>query len=221
MPCSPAASHLAARASQLTELDFARARRRGPARRRAAGFAWLRDLAAAAVAREGRAARRGARRALAARPRHPRRRGLAARSVGRAHPLLDRLRALHPVEPRRRLPLGLAQHARRAARGISTPLRTRPRPACRGSPPGRAWSPPACWSRAASAARRARRGRAGAGAGRRPFDDGGLISRSPTEQALLVDRLGLLRARLFRRQADACPTRSKPPRRRRWRRCTA
>ena len=123
-----------------------------------------------------------------------RRRGLGAASVGRAHPLLDRLRALHPVEQRRAAIARPCSTRWRAAPATSTPTPTRRRPGSTGSPPGAAWSPPACSSRAASRASRAAKPGWRARSPSAQFDDGGLVSRSPFEQVLLVDRLGLLRA---------------------------
>ena len=82
--------------------------------------------------------RRSTRKWLAALRRAGRRAGLAGRSVGPADPLLDRLCALHPVEPRPRLPLGRAPRAR-PRRPPSRPQRRQGAcPACRGSPPGAA-----------------------------------------------------------------------------------
>ena len=131
----------------------------GAAGRAAAGLLLASRPRRRRLAREGRAAGRSDGRPLAARARRQGRRRLGAASVGRAHPLLDRLCALHPVEQRQRLSLGAAQHAgaRRPAPRSAVP--TRRRPGSTGSPPGAAWSPPACSSRAASrASRAARRG---------------------------------------------------------------
>ena len=72
-------------------------------------------------ARARRQARRGDHPQMARRPcRAGQRAGLARRSVGPAHPLLDRLRALHPVEPRLGLSLAACSTPRRAAPAIST-----------------------------------------------------------------------------------------------------
>ena len=204
-PCSPAASPSAARRCRSTDLDFAARRRRRAARRAAAGLLLAARPRRRRVARERRAARRSARRPLAARPRHARRRRLARRPVGRAHPLLDGLRALHPVE---RATPAIARPCStrwRAARATSTPTPTRRR---RASTRITAW----CGVVAAGllvqgGVPRVARGEAGLARAlaAAQFDDGGLISRSPFEQMLLVDRLGLLRAAISR-PSRPCPT---------------
>ena len=162
---------------------------------------------------------RGGGRPLAARPRHQGRRGLGAASVGRADPLLDRLRALHPVEPRQRLSLGPAQHARARRAPPRRQRRQGAGRARRGSPPGAAWSPPGCSSRAASRASRAARP---GSPGRSPsaqFDDGGLISRSPVRTGAAGRPARPAARLLFRRQADH-PRRHRGRRRGRARRAS-
>ena len=100
-------------------------------------FAWLRDLSAAATRERGAQARRGDHAQMARRPcRAGQRAGLARRPVGPAHPVLDRLCALHPVERRPGLSLRRCSTRSPAARAISSAAPTRRRPACRGSPPG-------------------------------------------------------------------------------------
>ena len=127
----------AARTSRSPTSTVRRARHRGRVWRRACrafpGFA----ISPPPPAREkGAQAGRSARRPLAARPRHPRRRRLGAAPVGRADPVLGRLRALHPVERRRRLSLGPAQHARARRPPPRRHRRQGAGRARRGSPPG-------------------------------------------------------------------------------------
>ena len=73
---------------------------------------------------------------LAAHAEKVERAGLARRSVGPAHPALDRARAADPVVERPRLSLERCSTRSRAARAISTAARTRRRP---GSPRIAAW----------------------------------------------------------------------------------
>ena len=100
----------------LKDLDFGQVGADGPLAEQLQGFSWLRDLAAAASREKGaRLAEAAVGRWLLA---HGARVDQAWRPfVGRAHPLLDRLCALHPVEQRQRLSVGFAEHAgaRRAA----------------------------------------------------------------------------------------------------------
>ena len=143
-----------------------RSARAAPLAEQLQGFSWLRDLAAAASREKGaRLAEAIVGRWLLAHG-TTRRRRLGAASVGRAHPLLDGLRALHPVEQRQRLSLGPAQHARarraaprrqrrQGAAGLDADHRLVRRGRGRAAGPGR------------RSARRARRGGAGARAGRR------------------------------------------------------
>ena len=126
----------------LAEVDFATLGTQSPLGARNPGLRLAARPCRRRQPRPGRAARRGDRRALADRPRHAHRRCLGGRIMGQPDPVLDRLRALHPVEPRRRLSLGLAQHAGAGRASILPPPPTRPRRDCRGLPPGRASSPP-------------------------------------------------------------------------------
>ena len=145
-------------AAQATSIS-PRSARAAPLAEQLQGFSWLRDLAAAASREKGaRLAEAVVGRWLLAHGTQGRRR-LGAASVGRAHPLLDGLRALHPVERRQRLSLGAAQHARARRPPSRRATPTRPPPGSTASPPGAAWSPPACSSRAACrASPAARRG---------------------------------------------------------------
>ena len=171
--CLPDEFTSAARRSRSTISISPRSAPAAPLAEQLQGFSWLRDLAAAASREKGaRLAEAVVGRWLLAHG-TKRRRRLGAAPVGRAHPLLDGLRALHPVERRQRLPLGAAQHARarRPPPRCATP--TRRRPGSTGSPPGAAWLRPACSSRAASP--RVARGEAGLARAlaSAQFDDGG------------------------------------------------
>ncbi len=95
----------------LASLDFAALGIQGALASAAAGLFLASRPCRGSEPGERRQTGRSPRRALAARPWHPRRRCVAAGPVGRADPVLDGLRALRAVEPRRRLSLGLAQHA--------------------------------------------------------------------------------------------------------------
>ena len=206
---SPARRGLARRASSPSAARRSRSRistsrsvgRGGAAGRAAAGLLWLRDLAAAASREKGaRLAEAVVGRWLLAHGTQGRRR-LGAASLGRAHPLLDGLCALHPFEQRQRLSLGAAQHARPRR----PPPRSERRQGAAGLDRVTAW----CGVVAAGllvqgGVPRVARGEAGLARAlaSAQFDDGGLISRSPFEQVLLVDRLGLLRACYQAREAD-------------------
>ena len=101
---------------------------RGPLAEQLQGFSWLRDLAAAASREKGARLAEAHGRPLAARPRHQGGRSLGAASVGRAHPLLGRLCALHPVEQPTAAIARRCSTRWRAARATSTPTPTRPPP---------------------------------------------------------------------------------------------
>ena len=144
----------------LADLDFAALGSRRPARRAAAGLLLAARPRRRGQPREGRAARRGARRPLADRPRHPRRRGLARRTCGASASSSGP--PTRPTSCRAATP-AIARPCStrwRAAPAISTPPPTRRRRACRGSPPGPASSPPRLLVQGGVAARRPRRSRA-------------------------------------------------------------
>jgi uncharacterized heparinase superfamily protein len=210
--------HARQRDAAAADLDFAALGASGPLAEQLQGFSWLRDLAAAA-SRE-----KGAR--------------LAEALVGRwllAHgtrvdeawaPICGASASSSgpPTRPTScraatRLSLGLAQHAgaRRA------PSRFHRRQGAAGAERITAW----CGVVAAGllvqgGVPRVARGEAGLARAlaTAQFDDGGLISRSPFEQMLLVDRLGLLRACYFAAK-QTLPDGIEAPRRRRWRRFMA
>ena len=102
----------------LKELDFAALDVGGAETEQLQGFSWLRDLAAAASREKGARVSEAIVGRWLHRARCQGRRILGAAPVGRADPLLDSLCALHPVEQRRGLSLGAAEHAgaRRSAR---------------------------------------------------------------------------------------------------------
>ena len=153
MRCSPAGSTFGSETLALADLDFGASARSGALAEQLQGFAWLRDLGRGRIARERRAARRSGGRPLAARARHAASTRPGRRSVGRAHPLLDGLCALHPVERATRATARPCSTRWRAARAISTRSADKaPAGPRRASPPGAAWLPPACSSRAASRA---------------------------------------------------------------------
>jgi uncharacterized heparinase superfamily protein len=115
--CSPAASPLGSETLIAGRPRFRGGRREGPLAEQLQGFAWLRDLAAAASREKGAAWPKRSPGAGCS-PTAPASTRPGRRSVGRADPLLDRLRALHPVEPRRRLSLGLLNTLARGARHL-------------------------------------------------------------------------------------------------------
>ena len=196
-PCSPAASPSAARRCRWPSSISRAVGADGPLAEQLQGFSWLRDLAAAASREKGaRLAEALVGRWLLA---HGTRvdEAWAPASVGRAHPVLDGLCALHPVE--------------RATPAIARPCSTRWRAAPATSTPTPTRRPPGlkritAWCGVVAAGLlvqggvpRVARGEAGLARAlaAAQFDDGGLVSRSPFEQVLLVDRLGLLRACYF------------------------
>ena len=196
--CLPAGSQLGSEAVPLAELDFAALGAAGPLGRAPAGL-----LLAARPRRRRRRARR-----RAARPRRSPAAGwspmapradeawapdlwgerilfwtayapyiLSSRDTGYRSALLNTLArgARHLDATADKAPPGLPRITAWCGRGRRRPAR-----------PGRR----------AAASRAARPGWPGRSAAAQ-FDDGGLVSRSPDEQVLLVDRLGLLRAAYF------------------------
>ena len=196
MPCSPAATSWAAEALPLADLDFAALGARGPLAEGLQGFAWLRDLAAAA-GRE-----KGARLAEA----------LAARWLVAHGPRVDE--AWRPELWGERILFWTAYApyvlSSRDSGYRSALLNTLARGArhldvtADKAPPGLPRI--TAWAGVVAAALliqgglpRVARGEAGLmrALAAAQFEDGGLMSRSPEEQVLLVDRLGLLRAAYF------------------------
>lgn len=180
----------------LADLDFARAGARGPLAERLQGFSWLRDLAAAA-SRE-----RGARIAETLVARWLLAHGARVDDAWAPHLWGERILFWTAYAP---YILSSADSGYRSALLNTLARGARHLDAHADKAPG-GLRRIAAWSGVVAAGLlvqggvpRVARGEAGlarslAGA---QFDDGGLISRSPFEQVLLVDRLGLLRACYF------------------------
>ena len=131
-PCSPAASSSAAKRCRSRTSTSPRSAL-GSLAKQLQGFSWLRDLAARRRAEGRRLAEAVVGRWLLA---HGTRvDGPGRRISGASASSSDRLRALHPVERRQRLSLGLAQHAR----ARRPPRRFDRRPRCRRARPVTAW----------------------------------------------------------------------------------
>ncbi|HEX6072401.1 MAG TPA: heparinase II/III family protein [Sphingomicrobium sp.] len=180
----------------LADLDFAKAGARGPLAERLQGFSWLRDLAAAA-SRE-----RGARIAETLVARWLLAHGARVDDAWAPHLWGERILFWTAYAP---YILSSADSGYRSALLNTLARGARHLDAHADKAPG-GLRRIAAWSGVVAAGLlvqggvpRVARGEAGlarslAGA---QFDDGGLISRSPFEQVLLVDRLGLLRACYF------------------------
>ena len=206
-PCSPAASRSAARRSSLAELDFAALGARRPARatscRASPGCATSPPRPAARRARGWPRRSPGAGCSPTApastRPGRPTC-GASASSSGPP---------MRPTSCRAATP-AIARPCStrwRAARGTSTPTPTRRRRACRGSPPGPGVV--AAGLLVQGGVPRVARGEAGLmrALAAAQFEDGGLISRSPARADAAGRPARPAPRRLFRGQADACPTR--------------
>ena len=167
------------------------------------GFSWLRDLAAAASREKGaRLAEAVVGRWLLAHGTQRRRRLGAANCGASASSSGPPTR---PTSCRARdsgYRSALLNTLARGARHLDANADKAPAGPRRGSPPGAAWSPPACSSRAACRASRAARPGLARALAAAQFDDGGLISRSPY-RAGAAGRPPRPAARLLpRRQAD-------------------